>query len=54
MEDCKGKTQVAVIVADTWDAEDIHEWQPRIDRIKHHAHSEAYLLSGSSVTEIPL
>ncbi len=54
MEDCKGTTQVAVIVADTWDAEDVREWQPRIDSIKHHAHVEAYLISGSSVTEIPI
>ena len=51
---CPGKTRIAVLITDTWDAKVIDFWRPNIEQIKGNSFLECYVISGGSVNQVTL
>ncbi|MEJ5366588.1 MAG: hypothetical protein WHS86_15950 [Desulfosoma sp.] len=49
---CMGKTNIAILVTDSWDAAAADEWAGNLRQIARMAHLEIYLIAGPNVSQI--
>lgn len=48
----RGRTHIAVLIVDSWDAEAAFDWRSNLEEIQTHAHLEVYLLVGETSTRL--
>jgi hypothetical protein len=52
---CRGTTNVAVLIFDSWDPEAFGEWESNIEQIQSGSgHIEVFLITGNNVTPVTL
>jgi hypothetical protein len=49
---CEGRTRVAVLITDNWDADAYDQWFPSIEKIKQSARVEAYLITNKGTSQV--